>query len=706
MSSDLHEHNGHAEQVDLDATRHFTTDADDDDGERVLVDSAEAQRPPRPDPRTATRRPILPPWLRSLQALRKTVAWAITYAAYIAAFQAVRVPTLYLGRLALRSPRGAWRIAAATFTWMLDLEGHPVRRAARDQADAGQYLRLQRHRDARVKVRGTATAIVVVPLVGIVAVLAVAAGPIGRAVLAVAGVVVLGAFGKRPDKPLLDTAVVKAKASRLTSEMVRRAFVSLGISGMSERNTGAITFPAPITRDGPGWRADIDLPHGVTASDVIERRDKLASALRRPLGSVWPEPAHEQHAGRLVLWVGDEDMSQAKQPAWPLIRAGTVNLFRAFPFGTDPRGRIVPLTLMYASMVIGSVPRMGKTFSLRLALLAAALDPTVELHVYDLKGTGDLGPLEFVSHRYRAGDEDRDVSFALGCMREVRDDMRRRTKEIRGLPRHLAPESKITRELVKLPQYRLHPIVIGVDECQAWFEHPEFGDELASVCEDIIRRGPAVGIMLILATQRPDAKSLPKGISANAVLRFCFKVMSHVENDMVLGGSAHRNGIRATMFTRRDLGIGYLAGEGDDPVIARTFYVDAPAAERIAARARYAREKAGTLSGHAIGEEPESGGTLAKVEELLADVLVVVPPNEDRLWGEILLERLAAYRPQVYGTWSREHLTAALKDLDIDATGQVWATDPATGQGANRRGIWRADVVAVATERDRRRRAS
>jgi S-DNA-T family DNA segregation ATPase FtsK/SpoIIIE len=29
--------------------------------------------------------------------------------------------------------------------------------------------------------------------------------------------------------------------------------------------------------------------HGVTAEDVIERRDRLASGLRRPIGAVWPE---------------------------------------------------------------------------------------------------------------------------------------------------------------------------------------------------------------------------------------------------------------------------------------------------------------------------------------------------------------------------------------------------------------------------------
>jgi len=54
------------------------------------------------------------------------------------------------------------------------------------------------------------------------------------------------------------------------------------------------------------------------------------------------------------------------------------------------------------------------------------------------------------------------------------------------------------------------------------------------------------------ATQRPDAKYLPTGISADAVLRRCLKVQGQVENDMVLGTSAYKNGTRATMFSRKD----------------------------------------------------------------------------------------------------------------------------------------------------------
>ena len=90
---------------------------------------------------------------------------------------------------------------------------------------------------------------------------------------------------------------------------------------------------------------------------------------------------------------------------------------------------------------------MGKTFLLRLLALIAALDPRAELHLYDFKGTGDLSPLEAVAYRYRAGDDDEDLAYALADFRALREELRRRTKVIRGLPRDLCPENKVTPEL-------------------------------------------------------------------------------------------------------------------------------------------------------------------------------------------------------------------------------------------------------------------
>jgi len=42
-----------------------------------------------------------------------------------------------------------------------------------------------------------------------------------------------------------------------------------------------------------------------------------------------------------------------------------------------------------------------------------------QLHLFELKGTGDFSPLEPVAHAYRAGDEEDDIEYAVADMRAL-----------------------------------------------------------------------------------------------------------------------------------------------------------------------------------------------------------------------------------------------------------------------------------------------
>jgi S-DNA-T family DNA segregation ATPase FtsK/SpoIIIE len=680
------------------------------DGE--LVESVAVDPPKTPaesrDPllRNHKRRPILPAWLKSRQEFRDTARWAVGYTTHVGAYHVLRCP-VYLARLIARAPQGTIRLVGELIRWVTDAEGHPVRNAAARREDGAEYLKLARLRDGRV--RGRSFVLAVGGAAGVAAVFTGAEllptlAQWAAVTVAVAG---MGWLGAPADKPVISRAVESTKVPKLTSNAVEAALAALGISQISQamsKGGAGIGFPKPISRDGKGWRADVDLPRGVTPSDIMERRAKLASGLRRPLGCVWPEGDPSEHEGRLVLWVGDQDMRKAKQPAWALRKGARVDVFQPQPFGTDQRGRWVNLTLMFIAVAIGAIPRMGKTFALRELLLIAALDPRVELHTYDLKGTGDLDPLEPVTHRHGVGDDEDQIEYAITDLRALRDELRRRAKLIRDLAKQgLCPENKVTPELADKKSLGLHPIVIGVDECQVWFEHPEYGEELEGICTDLVKRGPALGIILILATQRPDAKSLPTGISANVSTRFCLKVQGQTENDMVLGTSKYKQGVRATTFSWEDKGIGYLVGEGSDARIVRTVYLDGPAAEKLVAYARHLREQAGTLSGHAIGQTPDIE-TSAQRDTVLEDILAVIPETEPKVWNERVIARLTELRPEVYGAWELDQLSAALKPHGVKANRQIWGTDE-HGEGRNRRGFHRDDIAEALAERNRKRDA-
>lgn len=649
------------------------------------------------------RKPILPAWLRDRTEFSTATRHTASRLGYAAAYHGLRAPW-YAIQLAAMSPRGACRFVRETNRWMWDREAAPLRDHAVRTEDVDEYLHLARLRGNRVRLRGLVTVVACVFGLSFAIWLYVMA-PAFLWVFAAGGVLTLGYLGQQPDAPVIGPAVMRTELQKLTGTIVLRGLDSIGnpkISAAIKKggDMDGMRFTSEIVRDGPGYRADLDLPYGVTPDDIMEKREQLASGLRRKVGCVWPSGDPDEHEGRLVLWVGDKPMNETTKPAWPLLKDGQVDLFKPIVFGNDQRMRWVEVTLMFVAIVIGSVPRMGKTFLLRLLLLIAALDPRAWLLAFDLKGTGDLGALEPVAHRYRAGEEDDDIEYIVHALREVKEELRRRAKVIKSLPRSRCPESKVTPDLANDKRLGLHPIVIGIDECQVVFEHEKYGAEIESICTDITKRGPALGIIGIFATQRPDAKSLPPGISANAILRFCLKVMNHQANDMVLGTGMYKSGIRATMFSRRDLGICWMSGEGDDPRIVASAFVDAPKAELVVARARKLREEYGNITGHAIGEGPAKTVGM----DVLADVLAVLAADEKAVWCERIADRLAKLRPDAYGEWKGENVTAAVKPWGIK-TGQVWGTTD-EGEGANRRGIKRADVVQAVTRREADRLAA
>ncbi len=658
--------------------------------------------------RDRTRRPIVPEWAKSRTEAEATLKWLAAFYARVWAYQATRSPK-YVLKLSGRAPRGLARALSGFTRWVFDWEGEPARITAVQRNDPETYLKLSRQRDARVRARLVVGVLALVTLL-VAAILGASAPTWAQwATLAVL-IGLLGWLGAPADRPLIDRAVLPTQVQRLDSDIVTRALGALGIAEINKARKGGadgIAFPAPITRDGPGWRAEVDLPHGVTVTDVVDRRDRLASGLRRPLGCVWPEPVNEEHPGRLVIWVGDREMSKAKQPAWPLAKNGAADLFKPIPFGHDQRGRLVRLLLMFDNVLIGAMPRQGKTFAMRVLVLAAALDILAELRVFELKGTGDLSFSEQVAHRYGSGADDDTVAACVANLREVYAELDRRAATIRSLPKDMCPENKVTPELAAKKSLGLHPLVMGIDEVQELFSHDTYGKEAAKLAEAIIKRGPALGIMLILATQRPDANSLPTGVSANVGIRLCLRVMGQLENDMVLGTSAYKNGIRATTFTAQDKGIGYLLGAADDPQIVRSAYVDAPAAEAIAERARSMRARAGRLSGQAIGQAPEDAP--ASGPDLLDDLLAVIPAGEAKAWSHVVVDRLAEMRPETYGAWAEQEndakssaLSAAIKPHGIRT---VQVARRVKGRTVNNRGVERSEITTAITERDRTRSA-
>jgi len=609
-------------------------------------------------------RPIIPPSMRTRADVAKVLRFQYKRARHHVLWHLVRAPWR-LVLTVLWAAVGTARLSYALTGWWWVAEQTYLRHEAVAANEPREWLTLHKHARETRLVRGGAIAAGAGAAVLAGAVVTVHV-PWAWVPILVIAVPVLAWAGRPADKPIINSAVVPVALERLSKEVIIRA---LGVLGISELNKAlardlenAVVLIDPICRDGDGWLSRMDLPHGVTAAQVSEKREELASGLRRPIGCVWPETERKRHPGALSLYVGDADMTTAEQPAWPLAKRGAADIFQPQVLATDPRGRRVSVTLMYASVVIGAIPRMGKTFLLRLLLLICALDVRVEIHAYDLKGTGDLAPLRPIAHRYRAGDEEEDIKYLLADLRVLRKELRRRTRIIRDIADkdyERCPENKVTPELAADKRLGLHPVAIALDEAQRAFEHKQYGAEIEEIFTDLVKRGPALAIIAALATQRPDAKSIPPGVKANVVLRMCLKVMGWRENDMVLGDGMNSVGVSAVMFSREDLGVFYLAGEGVAPQIARSQYIDGPAAKLIAARARVMREHAGRLTGYAAGEDQDG-----EIRSFLDDVLTIFGDDE-KLWSETIAARLAGSFPGVYADITTEAVASQLRSLKV-----------------------------------------
>ena len=607
----------------------------------------------------AKRRPIVPEHWRTRENARKHISLAAARHGHRVAYHGIRSPHYAVKSVGF----SVWGVVVVTkrlIKWWHIPGTSELEHKAAKAGSINDHLKLHKQGKETRKQRGTLLALALAALI-VAAVLMAIFAPLWADGAAAAAVFVALAMAGRPEgKTITSQAVLPATVAPPDQQVITRALGAVGIAPITQAiikgEFGPRNFPSPVREDGPGWRFEVDLPYGVTATQIIERREQLASGLRRPLGAVWPEVVSHEHAGRLECWVGRQDISKAKPAPWPWLRTGGGDVFAPLPFGVDPRQRRVDVAVIEHNWLIGSMPGQGKTSAVRVLVAAVSLDPTVEMWIHELKGTGDLDPFEPCSHRFISGIDDESVEYAAKSLSMLRAELMRRVARIKKLDRTVCPDKKVTRQIASKRSLLLHPLACILDEAQNLFAHPKYGKQAAEDAIFIIKIGRALGVFLIIATQRPDKDSLPTGVSGNVSTRFCLKVAGQMENDMVLGTSAYKNGARATTFRAKiDAGLGYLKGEENVPQVVRTYYLNTEATERVAARAHALREAAGTLV------------SVAEVEparDVAADVRAVFG-NEAAMSWQALAELLAQRIPERWLDTTADAVSAECRAIGV-----------------------------------------
>lgn len=633
-----------------------------DDAETVVITAESAGKPVDPPVRSITfadvvsradeRRPIVPASLRSKAGRHSMLTLLVAMATHGILWELSRSPK-YLGKMAVYGPWGLLKLLGRQIRWAThpELSGLMQAAAGANDTDRGPLIADKVAAARKARFMGLAVIWLVV-LLGGLAVWFLAPPWVPWLVAAVA-LPVLARFGRPAGTPILESAFNAAKFVRLTAELTRNALMA---SGVGIKDPAKIKFNKEIYREGPGYMAQVSLPTGVIAKDVIDQRDYLAAGFQLPLAQVWPEPVRGAHPGVLAIWVSDRPVDLMKQPVSPLLTCGQLDYFGALPWGDDVRMRALSWRLAERNSMFAGMVGSGKTLAARNVGLAAALDPLVRFVISELKGSGDFDAMEplCLPEMYASGADDRAKQQTMEILRWLDKECDRRGPAIRKWAvKGLNSQNKLNRAIAEADP-TLFPLLATLDEIQELITDPDLGKEAKRLLTSIIKRSRSLGIHLILSTQRIDKESVPKGISSNIHNRLCLAVPSHVETDLILGTGAYSRGARPTTFVPPAdddnpwAGWGYLAGR-DQPV--RANYIDNPTAEAIVARALGMR-----------GEMPAVDLRTDPDRDVLADVIrVFAHTTRAGLQWQQLAEILAAEMPGLYAGVTAEAISALVR---------------------------------------------
>ncbi|MFL6126317.1 hypothetical protein [Actinophytocola sp.] len=620
----------------------------------------------------------------------------------MAGFHAVRSP-LYMVKAAYYAVRGLLRVAGKQIQWWWVPGSYAMEQHAARTNQLMEWEQVHRQVKATRAWRGIVLGIEALVL-GIGVPVALSMLPTGWLLLAAAGVAgALAHYGRPAGHSLIGTAVVAPRFRKLNADIVLRAYYAAGL-GNPNKPELHVQFGSPMSRDArnTGSQVVIDLPYGKGWSDVMNVREKIASGLDVHVNQVFLTP-DKTSSRRHTLFVTDRDPLAVRAGTTDLVDCKPRSIWRPVRFGLDERGNLVELALMWVSVLVGAQPRKGKTFSARLLALHAALDPYVKLIVVDGKNSPDWMKFRLVAHRFVIGthpnpNDPDPVGNLVAVLDEILAHIDRVNQVLASLPVSVCPEGKLTEELARDPRYPdLRVLLLVMEEFQVYFETEDqaVNKDIAAKLSRIQAVGPSAGVVILSSSQKPsgvgagDVGRLFNRYRDNHAVRFALKCGNRLVSEAVLGGDAYAEGFDASALPvgKDYLGVGLLYGQSDHTPTVRTFLADHPDAEKILIAARAHRERVGTLTGQAVGED-----IAREVRDVLADAHAVFGTS-GRLPWQILAGRMIEHAPEHYADLTADAISAQLRALGVPSVNVKW-------DGSVLKGAKADDIQAARAKRD------
>ncbi|MFJ9772682.1 FtsK/SpoIIIE domain-containing protein [Kitasatospora sp. NPDC101157] len=649
--------------------------------------------------------PVIPAWVRDRATL---LGWARAHRQRIIhtiGVHTVRRGPEHAARAAGRVARGSKKGLAALYGYLMATEYAHLSKQARE---AGQYdlvaaLRAKRRTEIPLRFKSKRTT----ASAGAVLVLLSVAAWYGLMTVTVVGMAMVGmaaafAAGRSDEQAPERAEFGEERQGPPSEDRLNRAFRDAGVLAKPGKDgTGGevVRLVSPVIADGKkAWEVVLDLPAGKKASAAIGKREDIASALGVDEVQVHMERVRTEsgHAGRLSLWVAKENPFGGSPVRSPLVGRKALDVWTdKVPVGVDARGRQVALSLIWAALLVGAIPRQGKTFFMRTMALGMALDPHVRHIVANGKGDRSWKPFARIAHRYINGAEPAKAKELVDALREVQADMNRRNAFLDSLDDEQVPEDKLTRELSH--RHNMPITCIEIDELQRYLDDPKWGPVILELLIDIAKVGPSTGYILLLATQRPDANTVPPALRDVIAYRAALKVMDWRSSEVILGAGTYGKGYDASaeeLGARK--GMALLVREDGIGNLIRGYLIDATDANRICERGRELREMAGTLTGDAAGQKTglltadPTREPIALPIWLQAAIDTMDEVGQEAMTPTALVEAILTAHPE----WATGDKPLTGRTFGMAMT--RWGCGRAKKAGASAPMYWAEDMAAVA----------
>lgn len=380
-----------------------------------------------------------------------------------------------------------------------------------------------------------------------------------------------------------------------------------------------------------GWTAVVSLPVGVAPRDVAtaQRQSRLAAALRLPPG--WTLDVVDGGASHHLIVTARPPAPEEPPVRMPdrhpiLDQLGEWDPWQPVPVGVDvATGETVHVHLLArAGILIAGLQRMGKSVLMsgivgHLALTRARL-VLADAKLVELSLWAPLcsRPSDFVG---------RDPAAFLAKLLELQKEIDRRYAT-------LVAEGRTKAE----PGDGWEPIALVVDELAAFVDIPDrkLRSQIVSVLRDVLSRGPACLVPVVLATQKPEDKVVPSQVRDVCGQRIALATTTPEMTDTILGRGWAAKGARPHEFGEDDKGAAWLLEDGARPRRIQGFPFEPPERREVIEQAhRMWPDRCGArvpIPGHDDDPDPDgSGGPRLRSVPCFPDG-TRIPDNRLPLW--------------------------------------------------------------------------